>query len=322
MKVYNHLTQGQRYQIWALMKTNINKTEIAKKVDVDKSTIYREIKRNSGFRGYRPIQAQQKAILRKKLKVKSYKLSSKMILFIRLKLKENWSPEQISGYLKSRNQLSISHEWIYQYIRNDLFAGGNLHKCLRQANKKRRKRYGSLNRRGQIKNRISIDERPQMVEEKIRIGDWEIDTMIGKDRKGVLVTIVDRMSKLTFIKNVSNKSAKVVTESIISLLKPLKNWVHTITVDNGKEFAWHEKFSASLNAKVYFAHPYQSWERGLNENTNGLIRQYFPKKTNFKAITNKEISYVNDKLNNRPRKTLGFYTPNEIFYSKQKEVVI
>ena len=198
------------------MKTNINKTEIAKRVEVDKSTISREIKRNSGFRGYRPVQAQQKAILRKKLKAKSYKLSSKMISFIRLKLKENWSPEQISGYLKSRNQLSISHEWIYQYVRNDLLAGGNLHKCLRQANKKRRKRYGSLNRRGQIKNRISIDERPQIVEDKIRIGDWEIDTMIGKDRKGVLVTIVDRMSKLTFIKNVSNKSAKVVTESIIS----------------------------------------------------------------------------------------------------------
>ena len=144
--------------------------------------------------------------------------------------------------------------------------------------------------------------------------------MIGKNKKGVLVTIVDRVSKFTFIRNVLNKSADVVTEAMISMLKPFKNFVYTITADNGKEFARHEKISLALNAQVYFAHPYHSWERGLNENTNGLIRQYFPKKFDFRNVTEKEIEYVSNKLNNRPRKTLGFATPNEIFYSKQKEI--
>ena len=169
MKEYEHLIQEKRYQIWALMKTNLNQTEVAEEIGVDKSTISRELKRNSGLKGYRLKQAQRKADIRKKVSASPYKLTPKMILFIREKLKENWSPEQISGYLKATKQPFVTHTWIYSRIRANKTIGGKLYTYLRRANKKCKKRYGSINTRGQIKNRILIDERPEIVKEKIRI---------------------------------------------------------------------------------------------------------------------------------------------------------
>jgi len=165
-----------------------------------------------------------------------------------------------------------------------------------------------------IVNRAMIDERPKIVEEKNRIGDIEIDTVIGKDHIGALVTVVDRKSKFTLIKKVETKQADEVTKALIEMLTPLKPILKTITSDNGKEFAYHERVSTELQADFYFAHPYHSWERGLNEHTNGLIRQYLPKKTDFKQVSKEDIITIQNKLNHRPRKVLGFRTPYEVFF--------
>lgn len=232
------------------------------------------------------------------------------------KLYLDWSPEQISGWLKQEQVLEISHERVYQHVWSNKAQGGDLYKHLRHSHKKRKKQYGSKDKRGQIKNRISIDERPEVVEKKTRIGDWEIDTVIGKNHQGALVTIVDRVSKFTLIKKVDSKRADVVTEATISLLNSYLDKVLTITADNGKEFSDHQIMKQHLDADVYFAHPYHSWERGLNENTNGLIRQYFTKGSSFENITDEEVAKVMDRLNHRPRKTLEYRTPHEVFFSE------
>ena len=211
--------------------------------------------------------------------------------FVDSLLREDWSSEQISCWLKLFKNMSISHEWIYQYIYQDKLYGGTLHQHLR-CKKKRRKRYGSYARTGQINNRVSIDERPAIVDKRRRIGDWELDTVIGKAHKQAIVTITERKTRLSLIRKVKFKTAVNVADAIIELLGPMKKWVETLTADNGKEFAYHERIAKALNAKFYFAHPYSSWERGLNENTNGLIRQYLPKKTDFKKVTQKQIGHV------------------------------
>ena len=179
----------------------------------------------------------------------------------------------------------------------------------------------SVNKRGQIRNRVSIDERPDIVERKTRLGDWEIDTVIGKNHQGALVTIVDRVSKFTLIKKVDSKHADVVTEATVTLLTPYLDKALTITADNGKEFAGHESIAKQLNVDVYFAHPYHSWERGLNENTNGLIRQYFTKGSSFENITAEQVEMVMDRLNHRPRKTLNYKTPHAVFFGNSEREV-
>jgi transposase, IS30 family len=181
--------------------------------------------------------------------------------------------------------------------------------------------YSGYIRRGQIPNRISIEKRPKIVARKGRFGDWEADTIVGARHKGGLLSIVERKSKLIRLRKLATKSAAEMKDHSIALLAPLATRVHTITVDNGKEFCAHELIAAGLQARIYFAHPYASWERGLNENTNGLVRQYFPKKYHFARITDKDVQQVEDLLNDRPRKTLGYRTPNEVFF-KQRSVAL
>jgi IS30 family transposase len=314
LKTYHQLTQVLRYQIEILKKAGKNPKTIAALLEVSPSTICRELQRNSGKRGYRPKQAQSKAEIRRQQTVRPLKMTPEVIALIDAKIVIDWSPEQISGWLKGEQGLLISHERIYQHIWTDKLNGGSLFQHLRHSGEKR-KQYGSKNQRGQIRNRISIDERPAIVGEKSRLGDWEIDTVIGKNHQGVLVTIVDRVSKLTLIRKVTSKHADGVAEATIQLLRPYVDKTLTITADNGKEFAGHEKIKAALKADVYFAHPYSSWERGLNENTNGLIRQYFPKGSSFEKITDKDVDEVMAKLNHRPRKTLGYKTPHSVFFA-------
>jgi IS30 family transposase len=316
MRTYKQLTQEQRYQIEILNKAGREQKEIAQLLGVSSSTITRELKRNGGKQGYCPNKAQKQADKRRKQAAKALKMTEKTILLIEEKICEDWSPEQVSGWLKKEYGISISHERIYQHVWTDKRQGGILYLHLRQSKKKRKKQYGSKDKRGQIRNRVSIDDRPEIVEEKTRIGDWEIDTVIGQNHQGALVTIVDRVSKFTLIKKVDSKHAEVVTEATIILLQPYQHKALTITADNGKEFAGHERIKEQLDADVYFAHPYHSWERGLNENTNGLIRQYFTKGSSFENITEMEVEAVMHKLNNRPRKTLGFKTPHEVFFAE------
>ena len=319
MRNYKQLTQGQRYQIEVLKTAGKNQKKIAELLGVSESTVCRELKRNQGKRGYRPKQAQIKADKRRTQAVKALKMTAETIDLIDAKIVLDWSPEQISGWLKVDQGIKISHERIYQHIWTDKRNGGTLYQHLRQSNKKRKKKYGSKDKRGQIRNRVSIDERPEIVAQKARIGDWEIDTVIGKNHQGALVTIVDRVSKFTLIKKVDSKHAEVVTEATIILLQPYLDKTLTITADNGKEFAGHEQIKEQLNADVYFAHPYHSWERGLNENTNGLIRQYFTKGSSFETITDEEVEVVIQKLNHRPRKTLNYKTPHAVFFAESQQ---
>ena len=309
MNLYKQLTEVQRYQIEALNKAQKEQKDIAEIIGVSASTICRELKRNTGLRGYRPKKAHSLALTRRKEASKVIKMTADVITLCETKIKLDWSPEQVSGWLKIEEGICISHERIYQHIWSDKRQGGALHKHLRQSHKKRKKQYGSKEKRGQIRNRISIDERPEIVEQKSRLGDWEIDTVMGKNHQGALVTLVDRASKFTLIKKVDSKHAEVVTEATITLLQPYLDKTLTITADNGKEFAWHEKIAEQLEASVYFAHPYHSWERGLNENTNGLIRQYFTKESSFENITDEAVEEVMNKLNHRPRKILNYKTP-------------
>jgi len=315
MKKYSQLTGVQRYQIEALKKAKKDQKEIAMIIGVSASTISRELKRNTGQRGYRAKQAHIKALTRKKEACKAIKMTAKVVTLIEAKIRMDWSPDQVSGWLNEEQAISISHERIYQHVWADKRQDGTLYKHLRQSHKKRKKQYGSIDKRGQIRNRVSIDERPEIVEQKTRIGDWEIDTVIGQNHQGALVTIVDRVSKFTLIKKVDSKHADVVTAATIMLLKPYLDKTVTITADNGKEFAGHESITKHLNAAVYFAHPYHSWERGLNENTNGLIRQYFTKGSSFEDITDEQVEEVMYKLNHRPRKTLNYKTPHAVFFT-------
>ena len=314
---YKQLTEPQRYQIAALKKAVISNKEIALIIKTSESTITREIQRNSGRRGYRPRQAQIKADKRKQQVAKTLKMIPTTVCLIEDLIRFDLSPEQASNVLKQQG-IYISHERIYQHVWTDKYNGGDLHLHLRQANKKRRKKYGSKDKRGQITNRTCIEQRPEIVDEKSRLGDWEIDTVIGKNHKGALVTIVDRKSKFTLIKKVDSKHAEVVTTATVELLKPYGNKTHTITADNGKEFAGHETVAKALETQVYFAHPYCSWERGLNENTNGLIRQYFPKGSSFDDITDEHVEFVMHRLNNRPRKGLNYQTPQRVFFGQDE----
>jgi IS30 family transposase len=312
MRTYHQLTQVQRYQIYALRKTKHKLAEIAKVLGVHKSSISRELKRNRGKRGYRPQQAQASAVGRRSKAVP--RLSAQVWVMVESLLKQDWSPEQISGRLKKEQNIRISHEWIYQHILVDKQTGGNLYKHLR-CQKKRRKRYGTYDRRGKLPNCRSIEERPASVNTRKRIGDWEVDTLLGKQQKQAMLTLTERKSRFTMLGKVPRRTACAVRRQVCKLLLPVKDQVHTLTSDHGKEFADHELIAETLQLNFYFAHPYAAWERGTNENTNGLLRQYFPKKSDFKTISNKKIEQTMSQLNFRPRKSLRFKTPFEVFYN-------
>jgi IS30 family transposase len=316
---YRQLAPEQRYQIYALMKEGHNQTRIAANIGCHKSTISRELRRNSGFKGYRPKQANQLARRRRRWSHQP-RIPPQTWQQVELLLRQQWSPEQITGRLKLEQQRPVSPERIYLYIYADKRRGGSLHRHLR-SQKKQRKRYGGYIRRGQIPNRVSIDKRPQSVARKRRFGHWEGDTIIGARHQGALLSYTERKSKLARLGKLKSKATAELKRRSIKRLKPLVARVRTITVDNGKEFCEHEAIAAALQARIYFAHPYASWERGLNENTNGLVRQYFPKKCDFTKISDADVQRVEDLLNNRPRKTLGYRTPNEVFF-KQHSILI
>ena len=311
---YTQLTQGERYQIAILKERGLNNTQIAKAIARSPATIGRELKRNAGTDGYTAAHAQQRAQSRPQGRNNARSISPQRWERAQQYLRLGLSPEQVRGRLRLEGQQPISHEWMYQRIYQDKAQGGDLVRFLR-CQKVRRKRYASgQERRGALKNCVRIDHRPNVVETRTRIGDWEGDTVIGKGQQGALVTLVERKSRYALAALVQSRHSRGVGESIIELLGPHKAQCHTITFDNGKEFAEHEYIAKRLSAQVYFAHPYHSWERGLNENTNGLLRQYFPKSTNFLHITQDAVNEAVYSLNHRPRKCLGYRTPHEAFY--------
>jgi len=314
---------------YTLLKTGHNQSKIAEVIGVHKSTVYRELKRNHGGRGYRYKQANAFAESRKQGKA-WHRIDGSTWAFVERLIRKDWSPEQMSGWMKKNMNIAVSHELIYQYILKDKQAGGFLYLHLR-CKKKRKKRYGSIDRRGTLKNRVSIDERPNVVETRNRIGDWparppgaggEADTIIGKAHKQAIVSLTERKSGLALIYKVDKRTKENTEGAIKCLLESISERVYTITSDNGKEFANHRSVAEKLNCDFYFCHPYFSWERGTNENTNGLIRQYFPKNRDFRTITVGELIQAMKRLNNRPRKRLGYKTPNQVFFGKESTVAL
>jgi len=311
-----HITKEQRYTICVMKKQGSNQKDIALTIGKDKSVVSRELKRNCDKRSkkYDADLAQQKYEQRQRDKPKHIFFTGEVKQCVDELLNKDYSPEQIAGRTKLKGINCVSHERIYQYVWKDKKDGGNLYKHLRRKGRKYRKRGNSKDTRGIIKGRIGIEQRPAIVDKKTRIGDLEIDTVIGKNHKGALLTINDRVSSKEWIAKLNGKNAEELAQETIKVLKPIKEIIYTITGDNGKEFAEHKTISKGLDVDFFFARPYHSWERGANENGNGLIRQYFPKGSSFENITNIDVQRVQDILNNRPRKKLNFLTPNEFFY--------
>ena len=314
---YHHLTYDQRCQISALRRNGQPIAVIAAQLGRHPSTLYRELARNTGGGGYRQLQAQRWAEARRgQASSRPRKMTPERWAIVEQRLREQWSPEQIAGRLSQQGDLQVSATWIYQYIRADRKAGGELYRNLRQRGKKRYRRAGRTDGRGRgrIPGRVDISERPAIVEQKCRIGDWEADTIVGGRQQGAVLSLVDRASKYTILHCLPDRTAGSVAAAMQRRLGPWRDRVHTITADNGKEFAGHAQVAAGLEASFYFARPYHSWERGLNEHTNGLVRQYFPKKTRWTEVTPEELARVEDRLNHRPRKVLGYRTPAEVFH--------
>ncbi|QQR68206.1 MAG: IS30 family transposase [Alphaproteobacteria bacterium] len=313
MANYRRLTAEDRCQIYALNKQGSTQQQIADHLGVSQSAVSRELERNSGGRGYRFKQAQEKASARQAVRSRPRKLTKGLRRRIETKLRTaRWSPEQVSGWLAEQG-VSLSHERIYQMIWQDKREGGELWKTLRRRGKRYNKRAGKTAGRGLIPNRIDISERPTVVEHKSRVGDWEGDTVVSAGHKGGLLTLVERKTKLTKIAKLPRATAVATRKATVRKLAAISERVHTITFDNGKEFADHQNMASALGADIFFAKPYHAWERGLNENTNGLIRDFFPKGTDFSTITSAEVAKVERLLNDRPRKSLGFKSPKEVF---------
>jgi len=308
-----HLIPEQRYTISAMRKQGCTQKQIAEAIGKDKSVVSRELKRNANTKGrYSYEYAQDMASLRKQRMKKPRKLQVWLKKEIEALIKQDWSPRQIEGRLKLENKPFVSHETIYKIIRQDKANGGILYKHTRHKLKHRKR---SLGKKITIKNRVTIDQRPKIVDAKQRFGDWEIDTIVGENNKGAIVTIVERKTAFMIMEKLKKgKNAKELSKVVTRLLMAYIRHVHTITGDNGTEFAEHQTIAKMLKTKFFFTHPYASWEKGLIENTNKLVRQYIPKKTNFENLNEQQIKDIQYKINNRPREKLNFYSPKEIFF--------
>ena len=314
---YTYLTREERYQIQSLHLSGQNDAQIGRLLGRHRSTIGRERKLASSEQGYVAKHAEVLAVQRHLASRNSRTIEPERWKQVQRYVRLWLSPEQICGRLALQGERPVSHESIYLHIYRDHAKGGDLLSYLR-CQKLRRKRYGSgHDRRGALTNRVGIEHRPAVVESRQRIGDWEGDTVIGKGHQGVLVTLVERKSRFTLARALPCRKADVVQEAIIELLRPHKQHCLTITFDNGKEFAEHEFIGQCLDASVYFARPYHSWERGTNENTNGLLRQFFPKQMSLLGVSDIEVNEALYRLNHRPRKCLGYRTPHEVFFSLQ-----
>jgi IS30 family transposase len=313
---YKHPSQIERHQLYSLMKANQTITQIAVQLGRHKSTISRELGRNEGCRGYRPKQACELALARSQGSRNARVVDPWVKRGADVLLGLQWSPEQIAG------KLPVSHETLYLHVYADKANGGKLWKNLRCQKQKRKRYAGGQDRRGQIPNRRPLSERPGHIEDRKQVGHWEGDTVIGANHKQAIVTMVERKSGYAVIAKVENKTADLVSAAIVNRLKPFGAKVKTLTFDNGKEFCGHGKIDEALGSTSYFARPFASWERGSNENFNGLLRQYVPKKRAMESITDEEIKMIENRLNNRPRKRLGFRTPSEVFHQSLRRVAL
>lgn len=297
------------------MRIGMKRSEIAKEIEVHRSTVSREIRRNgSGRWVYNPSRAIRAARVRHRDKRK-HRIDEATWARVEWLLEFQWSPEQISERLRLEGLPKVSHETIYHHVYRDKQEGGVLYMHLRRHHTYRKRIHKYCKRVG-WDTRRPISQRPAIVETRSRLGDWEADTIIGRLQKGAILSLVERRSRFCLLEKVANKSPDTVAEVFCKKLLPVKDKVLTITSDNGFEFIRHQRIALNLNADFFFADPYASWQRGTVENTNGLVRQYIPKRSDFSTLSNYAVHLVADRLNNRPRKALGFRTPNEVFFNQ------
>lgn len=314
----SHISIVERKKIYEMRLEGKTFYAIAQELNRPTKTIIQEFRRNQiPRRGYDAVSANEQAKLRRSKPRKLYKFSDPAIKeYVTNALRDDFSPEQISGRIKSEIGFKLSHEAIYLFVYRDKREGGDLYKHLRRRHRKRKSRLPKIVR-VRIKNTVSIDQRPKIVDEKVRFGDLELDTVEGKKGSGFFVTAVDKATKKLWAKFIKRKTADETRKAILEMLSGIK--IHTLTSDNGSEFACHEEVAEYLEAKFFFAHPYSSWERGLNEHTNGLLRQYFPKRTEFyEDGIEEKLKEAVAKINRRPRKSLKFKTPEEAFAELNK----
>ncbi len=318
-KTYKHLSLQERELLAQLHWEGKSLGEIAKALGRNKSTVFRELRRNSAsqYKCYTPCRAHARSCERKTSANTHERLKNDLIRqYVKQGLAQGWSPEQISGRLsKDYPGQSINHEAIYQFIyhRQNPDRLEMIYQLRRAHRKRRNKGIGRKELKTKIPNRISIDARPKSVESRNHYGHWEGDSLISRKSKAALNTLTERKSRLVLITKLDRKGAAETNQAIIKRLKKLPaTGRRTLTLDNGTENASHEQLTAKLGIKCYFAHPYASWERGTNENINGLIRWYLPKGTDFSKIDKEQIAQIEFLLNSRPRKCLGYKTPLEV----------
>lgn len=310
---YRQLTLDERYMLHTLRLQGFSNAEIARELGRHRSTIGRELKRNIYWRCYDPKEADQAARARRSKSRRRWYFEDWQLSLVITLLRQDWSPEQAAEWLKRHRILSISHQTIYRYVWYDGVCGGNLHQHLRHSGKRRRKRYGSADSRGVMRGKRHISQRPAAADERSRFGHWEGDTVMGGRDSHCIVTLVERKSLYTVIGKLRARTTEELNRRIIQLINRQKRRVKTITVDNGTEFHQFREVEQKTVAKFYFCTPHHSWERGLNENTNGLIRQYLPKGKSMAELTQKDCNRIARKLNSRPRKKIGFRTPEEVY---------
>lgn len=325
---YTHLTSFERGEIYALLEAKKSIAYIAGHLGRDRSTVYRELRRNGAKRGYSPQKAQQQYQERREECRPARKLDHLPLWnHVIDKIGDKVPPEAVAGRLPldypDDPKMRISHEAIYQAIYGDK----RLHfliKNLPQARPKRRKRGQGKARRGPaIPNRVDIQQRPEEVEDRGRFGDWEADLVVGAGQQGYIATLVERKTRMLLSRKIDTKDATTTANAIIDAFMDVpKSWVKTITFDNGTEFACHETIALATGATTYFAAPYASYQRGTNENTNGLIRRYLPKNKSFANLNQEQLDWIVDQLNNRPRKILGYRTPNEVFQNERERRLV
>lgn len=294
-----------------MKKAGRQQKQIAEAIGKSASAVSRELRRNCDGRSgeYNADLAARKSAQRKRDKPKAVRFTAAMRAEVERQLAQKFSPEQIVGLAEREGRDMVSHERIYQHVWQDKKRGGTLHEHLRTRGKRYRKRGAAKDSRGIIVGRVDIEQRPAVVEQRKRFGDLEMDTIIGKGHQGAILTINDRATGMLRMRKLPRKEAGAVAQAAIELLRPWKSHLHTATSDNGKEFADHQRIADKLGLDFFFAKPYRSWERGSNENLNGLIRQYIPKRTDFNTLTDEFVQQVQDQLNRRPRKRFNFDTP-------------
>jgi IS30 family transposase len=304
---HRHLREEDRKIIYRMMKAEKTQKEIAAVLGVSQGTISKELRRNRGLRGYRPGQAEKKALERQANKaVRRRVLRGELLAEVEERLRRKESPEQIRGALRALSGEGPSHETIYRHIVADKQAGGDLWRNLR-INGKRRYRHRVKGPRRKIPDRKGIEARPAVVAARSRYGDWECDLIAGKQGSGYLLSLYERKSRLGRLVKLSSKQSQETADAVIAALTSYK--VRTITYDNGLEFAEHGRISEALGAAGYFCEPYHSWEKGGVENFNGLVRQYLPKGCDLRRVDAEEVKKIQDEINRRPRKVLGFHRP-------------